>query len=890
MNRINLSIIIAALVIVLTGGYYLLTREGNTNGNPWKMIPDTPAFVLQTDKPGDLYKKLSQDNEMYKSLKGIKLIGNIDKSVEQFINIMGHGGNLGNKVLNSPFYLAVYPDSAAAQNSYLLLFKIKEAVKISRIKNIITESKYGKGVKFSSQTDGNHNILNIMDTNSGQNLHIAVLHGVVLFSSSQNLIRKALDTYVHKRANFTENNAFRKVAKTSGEIVDARLYINYPQLVKLLSAYANPDYKKDFQQLSHFAQWTETDLLLKANNLLLSGYTYSGPNDLLSEYTGKNGENSDIYSLFPFNSNVSLNKAYQDFSKTTAEKQLKTFLPAYGRDLKSLIQISNEVCYVSNALATNEIKDKSYAIISFDDELKAETLLKNLAIRSERSRVVRYENHIIRKINIHDFLPVLYGKIFSGTQREYYTILNGSAVFGHSPDDLIQLIRYYDTGKTLDLNDNFKLYATNTLHASDLTFQLHLRSFLELFPKYLKKEIGDKLLSYRSILKNFQYLTLQFNKENSMYYTNFALQYSSSYKEENLAVWKIQLNDSIVGKPFLVKDHRNGKYDIIVFDNGNRMYFINSNGKILWTKRLPNLPISKIYQVDYYKNGKIQYLFNTANNLFLIDREGHFVADYPIPLRPAATNGISVFDYNNRRDYRIMVAQADEKIHDYTIKGNPVRGWNNPQMPDITVQPICRLLADHRDYIIITDIHNNIKIVNRRGRQRIYLKSNFKKAKNSTYYVNKTNNKGIILTTDEKGQLVYISRSGRISYTTFGDFSPNHYFLYEDFNGDFSKDFIYIDHKKLTVFNKFKKVLFSYNFSSNIDVQPEFFSLGGRQKVLGVVVSHESTIYLFDNQGNILIGRGLTGATPFTVGSLNRSGDINLITAAGNTLYNYRIK
>ena len=452
------------------------------------------------------------------------------------------------------------------------------------------------------------------------------------------------------------------------------------------------------------------------------------------------------------------------------------------------------------------------------------------------------------------------------------------------------MIHYYDTGKTLDLNDNFKLFATNTLHSADLTFQLQLRSLLEMFPKYLEKKTADKLLKYNNVLKNFQYLTLQFNKENSMFYTNFALQYNSSYKEENLAVWKIQLNDSIVGKPFLVRDYRNGKYDIIVFDNANRMYFIDNNGKVLWTKRLPNLPISKIYQVDYYRNGKIQYLFNTAHNLFLIDRKGHFVADYPIPLRPAATNGISVFDYNDRRDYRIMVAQADEKIHDYTIKGNPVRGWNLPQMPDITVQPVSRLLADHHDYILITDINNHVKIVNRRGRQRIYLKSSFKKAKNSAYYVNKTNNKGIILTTDEKGQLVYISRSGRVSTTSFGNFSPNHYFLYEDFNGNFAKDFIYIDNKKLTVFNKFKKLLFSYTFSSNIDVQPEFFSLGDKQKVLGVVVSQESTIYLFDNQGNILIGRGLTGATPFTVGSLNRSSDINLITAAGNTLYNYRIK
>lgn len=888
MNKTSLSIILSSLVILLLGGYYLLTREGNTNGDPWKMIPDTPAIVLQTDDPGALYNKLSHDNEMYKNLKGIKQIGNIDKNIQQFLTLTGNEKELNNTLLHSPFYMAVYSDSVSGQNSLLLLFQIRESIKISRIKKMIAGSTSGKGMKISIKTGGNPKILDVVDAKGNQLYHIAVSDGVVLLSPSGLLLHKALAHY--GKDNFTETPAFKKVASTSGKIVDARLYINYPQMVKLLSEFTNPDYKDDIQKLSHFAEWTETDLLLKSNTILLSGYTFSGPNNLLSEYDRKDEKSSNIFSLFPFNSNVALNESFPDFSKAASEKQLNHFNVAYRDDLKGLIQISHEVCFVSNALSPNEVPDKSWGIISFDDELKAASLLKSLASKSGRSREISSGDHIIRRINIKDLLPTLYGKIFSGIQREYYTILNGSAVFALSPDDLIQLIHYYDTGKTLDLNDNFKLFSTNMIRSSNLTFQLHLRSFLEMLPKYLEKNTASGFLDAKSVLKNFQYMALQFHRENSMFYTSFALEYNNDFKEENLALWKIQLNDSIVGKPFLVKDHRNGKYDIIVFDRSDWMYFIDYNGKILWTKRLPSLPISKIYQVDYYKNGKIQYLFNTANNLFLVDREGHFVGEYPIPLRPEATNGISVYDYSDRKDYRIMVAQADEKIYDYTIKGNPVRGWGYPRMPDITVQPVYRLLTGHKDYIIITDIHNNVKIVNRRGRERIYLKSSFQKAKNSAYYLNSTNNKGIILTTDEKGQLVYISSSGKVSYTNFGNFSPDHYFLYDDFNGDFIKDFIFIDHKKLIVFNRFQKVLFTYTFSSDIDVQPEFFSLGDRQKVLGVVASHENTIYLFDNQGNILIGRGLTGATPFTVGSLNRSGDINLITAAGNTLYNYRLK
>jgi predicted DNA-binding protein YlxM (UPF0122 family) len=46
-----------------------------------------------------------------------------------------------------------------------------------------------------------------------------------------------------------------------------------------------------------------------------------------------------------------------------------------------------------------------------------------------------------------------------------------------------------------------------------------------------------------------------------------------------------------------------------------------------------------------------------------------------------------------------------------------------------------------------SDIENGIKIVNRKGKRRIKLSDNLKKANNSDYYVNRTNSKGIIITT-----------------------------------------------------------------------------------------------------------------------------------------------
>jgi hypothetical protein len=384
-------------------------------------------------------------------------------------------------------------------------------------------------------------------------------------------------------------------------------------------------------------------------------------------------------------------------------------------------------------------------------------------------------------------------------------------------------------------------------------------------------------------------LVFQFSNQGDIFFTNFYLKNNKNYHEENLALWKTQLDDVIAGKPFLVKDHNTGNFNVVVFDLSANFYLVSTDGRILWKKRVDALPESPIYEVDYYKNGKIQYLFNSPDFIYLIDKNGDFVEGFPKKLNPSATNGLSLMDYKNNRDYRLVVAQADKRIYNYKIDGRQVNGWSKPRTQNLVLDEVQRLVTNNKDYFMVTDSEDEISILNRKGNQRIKLKQNPEKAKNSVFYINTTNSKGIILSTDVKGKLFYISESGNLEYTNFGDFSKSHFFLYEDFNGDGAPDFIYLDGDQLQVFDRFKNILFSYQFDSPISIKPEFFQLSKRKKVMGVVADQEKTIYLFDNKGNILISKGLVGETPFTVGSLENNDQLNLVTGTGNTLYNYRI-
>ncbi len=885
----NIPIILLLLAVIVFGVYYLFFMKPSTGGNPWEMMPDTPALVMVIDHPQDLYDQLTTQNKIWKAVKEVSLADQLETRICFYDSLLRGDRALQQIIGRSPLYIALYFNEEKQKAQLLLLSKPEKAPKLDYLKKYL-QRRLGPGYAILDDRQGGQEVLKILDGKDNTTSYLRIQDGVLVFTHSRNLMMGSCVTARSGNPSFYTDSLFRRVKRTSGRKVAARVYINYLSLVKALSVCVSSAFSDRYKALENWAQWSELDVLIKDKELIFTGYTAAKSNNLLAEFNNQKPVSTNAFTLFPFNTALSINLGFNNYSSDVV-RNLMLFRTTYRPEIKKLVKLTNhEVCYASNALNAEETKNKSWAIIGLKNVPEAAVVLKSLAIKSGYRKSRIYDSHIIRKINIPSLLKRVYGGLFEGINGNYYTILNDYVVFSNSPESLIQLIQYNETGKTLDLNDNFKSFSDNLAERSNVSIILKVRSLLGIMHKYFTKSASLKLLKYESLLNSIQGVALQYSREEKLFYTNLYLKYNQRYKEENLALWKTVLRDEIVGKPFLVKDHTSGHFDIIVFDKGNRMYLINPNGKILWTKRLPDLPISKIYPVDYYKNGKIQFLFNTAHHLFLIDRKGRYVKGYPIRLQPAATNGLSLFDYTKRKDYRILIAQADKQIYDYNIKGNQVRGWIKPRMQNIVVQKVVRLLANNKDYILITDITGKVKIVNRRGAQRIYLKGKVQKAKHSTYYVNRTNRKGIILTTNSKGKLAYISSRGGVQYTDFGIFTPRHYFLYEDFNGDYSRDFIFIDNKKLKVFNRFKKVLFTYDFPSEITVQPEFFTLGRKQKVLGVVASREKTIYLFDKEGNILISSGLTGETPFTVGSLYNNHDVNLITAAGNTLYNYRMK
>jgi hypothetical protein len=884
MNKtITGGILVGIIVIAVVALFFKNTRPKELH--PWKLLPNTPDMVLETNNPGQLYDKLKYGNSIWKSLTETDNFKKLEIEIIRLDSLLSDNKKYHEALFSKPLLTAFYTDSNRIETVFVSAAGFTPD--IEKLKLFLSQ-KTGSSFGIVSRQENGYDLLRMINGKTGFTLSLGFAEGMMIASASESLVVKGLNQYNKQGLqHFTNKDSFRKLKKTAGKKINTHLYIKGGGLKNLLTPFIPQNEQQALNEIGNLLEWTEADMFIKKDELILNGLSTGDVNGkgylrLLSQIP----QNQEYINILPSNTTLFLFQGLSDFNRWKPDTKNENKL----LDNKKFTALTgSEIVFVSTARTSQEFNKKSFVVVQFNDIERAGSMLLQSAKQSGKIAVKSYGRYKINKLKKGDFIEKTFGSMYGNITQNYYVILDDYIIFGNNPDELINWLRNYETGKTLDLNENFRTFSRKLTETSNLTMFIKIRDFTGTASRFVNEETARNIRLNINVIKDFDGLLLQMSNQQPFIYTNLFVKQSKTRHEDNLALWKVKLEDDIIGKPYPVKDHTTGRYNIIVFDKSNNVYLISYKGTVLWKKQLKGAPESDVFQVDYYKNGKIQYLFNSAEYIYLIDKNGNFVKHFPIKIKPSATNGLSVFDYNKKKDYRLLLAQSDKRIYNYNLKGQKIKGWNNFKMPDIVVKPVQHLIAGNKDYIIVTDINNNVKIVNRRGTTRINIKGKLNKAGNSGFYVNKTNGKGIFITTDKKGRLVYISSGGLLRYTDFGNFSPNHYFLYDDFDGNRSYDFIYVDGKNLTVFDRFKKVLFSYRFQSDIQIKPAFFNLGRNKKVLGIVSDAERTIYLFDKKGNIIINKGLLGEIPFTVTSLKNDKEINLITGSGNTLFNYKV-
>ena len=889
--------LIILLIVISGGAFFLYDKYGNSAISPEEAIPVNAGVFIKVNEPGSLVRELSSRNDIWEEILHTADAGKILRALQNADSILALRG-YSEMLETGNIYLAIAEDTAGL--SVCALFEWPYGASENDL-DILFANVISKDLQKSP-----YSFLDIdgycLKDSSGTELYYCIGHGLCMIGSTAGIL-EACAARIEENRPLPFADLYEKVSLTSGRNVDANIYINFERIPSLARHIFAGSYFKDRQILPDFGAWSEIDLLIKNDELLMNGYSEAVDtlNQFLSLFQRQEPQKIEITRILPYNTSMLLSFGFSDFEKLQSDnkaylqnegvfperkEKLHSMKSRYGNKLEEYMTawVGNELAL---ALINPHMRDHDantfLAIHARDTEL-AGRYLKELSSSQYTSN---YRDYTIRRITIPELIPVIYGRLFSGIKKNYYTRVEDYIVFANSTKSIENFINIFLSGKTLEQNENFKGFTDNVSDFSNIFCYFNIRNSTEMLSEVLAVPLAGFVSRNPEVVKNFEALAVQFKALNNMYFTSVYVKHNPSYIREDLSVWKAYLDAPVYGQPYFVKDHRTNNLKIVAFDTLNNMYLIDHDGNIDWKLNIGEKVISDVQTVDFYKNGKIQYLFNTANRIYLIDLLGRDVEGYPIQLKDKATNGLAVIDYDGDKNYRILIALDDNRVHNYDIKGKKVDGWKNPLSKGRVTSRVRHLREAGKDYIIIADSEGNVKITDRRGRNRINLKSDLANGLRSDFYVNETNSKGIILTTDESGKLTYIKSNGRMETTDFGNFSKGHYFLYEDFNNAGGKDFIYLDGNKLTVFDRFKNIVFSWEFENEINSSPVIIPVSPREKIIGVVSGATGKIYLFDRNGNLLSTPDHIGKTQILIGSLNRDGQLNMIVGSGNTIYNY---
>lgn len=352
-----------------------------------------------------------------------------------------------------------------------------------------------------------------------------------------------------------------------------------------------------------------------------------------------------------------------------------------------------------------------------------------------------------------DFFSNNFSPLINYKEASKYINIGDFFVFSDHIELLKDIISSYQNSTTLSTSTAFEAMMENLSDESSL--------FVYANANNLKTIINSNFTTEKSIdPEGFNTSAIQFVYETDFAHVHAIVQ-KNKQKTTSNAVYEdtsVTLDADLLNNPQFVNNHTNNQMEVVVQDLKNNLYLISKDGKVQWKKQLNGRILGRIEQIDIFKNGRLQLAFATQNRVYVLDRAGKDVGGFPLKFNDLITQPLSVFDYDNKRDYRLVVTQGQSLLM-YDKRGKTVSGFTYKRAAStINTQPQ-HFRIGRKDYIVFVQ-GNELEILNRVGETRVNVKNNvsFSDSGISLY-----NNK--FTTTTVTGDLIQIDENGKMTST-----------------------------------------------------------------------------------------------------------------------------
>ena len=693
----------------------------------------------------------------------------------------------------------------------------------------ILKNTYLKSEIFLEETDGNQ-------------VHKVIIDEYIISSNKDIILENIIRDFYSKKSNLDPE--FNKILNTTDFAEPFNIYTK---------SYNLNSFKKDLSKMSFFPKsstsWVAYDFKYSLENLYLTGITK------ISDSI--NGKISILKNL--------------GSSRTKTDKVIpnsfSTFLTFVINDSERFI--FNFKDYLKfNDLSTENLNFNSLNIvdeISFVEDQEKFVIL-SIVNKEQIDSYFRLENldenYNIKKINLSEDVNIFFRNVDSEISGEYAVLLGDLLVITKSLSQIKKIIN------SLNINENL---GSNEKYLSFKEQKSDSYSFLW---------IGNNN-SINSKIKNDYYIESEeypyrsfsgrVNKDIALLEFNLSKAEIKTSDEDVYTEFFVTFDQEIISDPKWLKNHLNNEFDIAFQDSDNYLNYLSNKGNLNWKKKLSGKIIGEIKQVDIYKNGRQQMMFRTNEKLYLLDRNGNEVKQLSFPINSNFSNiPISIFDYEKNRNYRFLIS-VDNKINMYDSNGKIVSGFKPPIFESKIINNPVHIRINGKDYIVVQLEDGSLKILDRRGRDRIIVDNKIQYSGNSIYsYLEQ------FTTTDKLGNLIKIDTKGNL-------IKENINLSVENFIDIVDNNIVYLNENRLTIKGIDVELPFS-KFS-----KPKIF-IDSKTTLVSITDLTNNEIYLYRDNGKLVKGFPIKGGSVIDIKDSDNDGKLEILSAIDNfSIVSYEI-
>ena len=351
--------------------------------------------------------------------------------------------------------------------------------------------------------------------------------------------------------------------------------------------------------------------------------------------------------------------------------------------------------------------------------------------------------------NITNLLP----PILKQNTYAFATLLNEHLYLGTSKTALESLIYALTKDDVLAQNERFQTYV-KTLPSRSSFWGWSA-------PAYFEAQVKKMMPALRKVaLGAFRQADYVGTVEGEVFYVALSLQKPNDEGKKTQAVelaGTATFNTPVSWGPYAVLNHKTQALEWVVQDEENQLYLLDTTGEEIWKKQLDGAILGPVYQVDLYRNKRLQLAFTTDKSFQVLDRNGNPVSEYNKKgMRTSSTLGI--FDYDNQRNYRLVLSSGNTlSMYDRSMK--KVSGWRKTKLKSALKYPPKHIRIGNRDYIALVQKSGKGELLHRTGKTRIKIPTDVKLTQEIYPY------QSGFVSIDDKNRLVQISTTGKLTKT-----------------------------------------------------------------------------------------------------------------------------